>query len=54
MTTREVCCGEGLPEQSEGYAGTNEANVKRSGQSQNWLADYVNKANNGGIERVLL
>lgn len=30
------------------------ANVKRSGQSQNWLADYVNKANNGGIERVLL
>jgi hypothetical protein len=54
MTTREVCCGEGLPEQSEGYAGTNKANVKRSGQSQNWLVDYVNKANNGGIERVLL
>ncbi len=28
--------------------------VKRSGRSQNWLADYVAKANNGGIERVLL
>ncbi|MBI5429978.1 MAG: DUF3400 domain-containing protein [Nitrosomonadales bacterium] len=28
--------------------------VKRSGRSQNWLADYVNKANNGEIERVLL
>lgn len=30
------------------------ANVKRSNRSQNWLADYVSKANNGGIERVLL
>lgn len=30
------------------------ANVKRSGRSQNWLPDYVAKANNGGIERVLL
>lgn len=30
------------------------AHVKHSGRSQNWLADYVAKANNGGIERVLL
>ena len=32
----------------------NEVNVKHSGRSQNWLPDYVAKANNGGIERVLL
>ncbi len=28
--------------------------VKRSGRNRNWLPDYVAKANNGGIERVLL
>lgn len=31
-----------------------EANVKQRGRSKNWLADCVNNANNGGIERVLL
>jgi hypothetical protein len=35
-------------------ANMSKANVKCSGQSQNWLVEYVNKANNGGIERVLL
>lgn len=30
------------------------AHVKRSSRSQNWLADYIAKANNGGIARVLL
>jgi Fe-S oxidoreductase len=38
MTTREACCGEGLPEHSEGYAGANAANVKRSGQNQKGVA----------------
>jgi len=35
-------------------ANMSKANVKRSGRNQNWLPDYVEKANNGGIERVLL
>ena len=37
VTIREAYCGVGSPEQSEGYAGANIANVKpqSGGQSQN-------------------
>jgi len=38
-------------------ANIREADVKRAlarGRSQNWLPDYVAKANSGGIERVLV
>lgn len=36
------------------YRLTWRSQVKRSGRSQNWQAEYVMLANEGGIERVLL
>jgi len=41
-------CGE-----AHARLGGREAGVA-SGRSQNWMPDYVAKANNGGIERVLV
>lgn len=44
----KASCGE-----AHARLGGREAGVA-SGRSQNWLPDYVKKANDGGIERVLV